>query len=168
MIRQCMAFGMMLLAGVFGVTVNPVAANEATVDLYEAKYNPYFVGRQQRDNLIVVNHSEIVPLRVRATAYDPFSGEELDVQRAEIPAGMGERLVITETHPAPHASQLIVEVEVPIRPSASVEADAVAGEIAPEPPFSLTRVLTTQRDETVLQIIGEPKLLESRMADDME
>jgi hypothetical protein len=162
MIRRLTVFGMMLLAGVLGVTANPLAANEELVDVYEARFSPYFIGRQQLDNLIVVNHSEDALLRVRATAYDPFSGEELDVQRAEILPGMGERMAITETHPAPHASQLLVEVEIPIRPLSSVEADTLAGEIVPEPPFSLTRVLTTQRDETVLQVVGKPKLRETQ------
>lgn len=162
MIKQLATFGITLLAGIVGVVANPLIANAETVDVYETRFNPYFIGRQQRDNLIIVNHSDTVPLQVHATASDPFSGEELDVQKAEIRPGMGERMVITETYPAPHASQLVVEVKVPIRTTPSVEVDTVSEEIAPEQPFSLTRVLTTQRDETVLQIIGEPKLLETQ------
>lgn len=151
--RQLSLFGIMMM-GILTMTGTSVLAADAI--MYETKFDPYFIGRQQRDNLIVVNHSgreQPYSLQVGATAYDPFTGEQLDVQRADIAQGAGARVSLTETYPAPHASQLVVKVDV--------VGDGLGADVISEHPFSITRVLTTSRDATVLQVIGDPTLLTS-------
>jgi hypothetical protein len=113
-------------------------------------------GRQQRDSLIVVNHfrrDNPYSLRVEATAYDPFTGEPLDSQRADVTQGEGAKLTLTETYPNPHASQLVVTIEVDLNGRGGLDADVIA-----DPPFTITRILTTRRDATVLQTKGYPTL----------
>ena len=138
------------------------AMTTATIaKMYEIKFDPYFIGRSQRDNLIVVNHfsaAQPYSLRVVGTAYDPFTGEQLDSQTVEvIPAGQGVRIPFTVTHPEPHASQLHVKVEVFYDDTDFiVDGDKPGAEVTPDPPFTITRILTTHRDATILQINGVP------------
>jgi hypothetical protein len=76
--------------GTFDVTLT-VTDETGTVDsgmttatiagMYEIKFDPYFIGRSQRDHLIVVNHfsaTQPYSLRVEGIAYDPFTSEQLD------------------------------------------------------------------------------------------
>ena len=138
------------------------AMTTATIaGMYEIKFDPYFIGRSQSDNLVVVNHfsaAQPYSLRVVGTAYDPFTGEQLDSQTVDvIPAGQGVRIIITDTHPEPHASRLVVQVEVFLNGAAVIvggEGLGVDGHLYP--PFSITRVLTTRRNATLLQIKGVP------------
>ena len=153
--RQLTFLGIVMMWILVMVTT-PILADDVVMR-YETKFNPYFIGRQQKDSLIVVNHSKRYHLSVVAMAYDPFTGEHLDAQEARIPAGEGARMVITETYPAPHASQLIVQVKVvPDGSGAFVGDDGPGTDVISDPPFSITRVLTTHRDATLLQIIGDP------------
>jgi PKD repeat protein len=143
------------------------AMTTATIaEMYEIKFDPYFIGRSQRDNLIVVNHfsaAQPYSLRVVGTAYDPFTGEQLDSQTVEvIPAGQGVRIPITDTHPEPHASQLVVQVEVFYDDTSIIvdgDGPGPGGEVTPDPPFTITRILTARGDATLLQFKGVPVLL---------
>ena len=141
------------------------ARTTATIaGMYEIKFDPYFIGRSQSDNLVVVNHfsaAQPYSLRVVGTAYDPFTGEQLDSQTVDvIPAGQGARIVITDTHPEPHASQLVVQVEVFYDDTGIiVDGDGLGAEVTPDPPFGITRILTARGDATLLQIKGVPALL---------
>jgi hypothetical protein len=148
--RQLAFLGIMMIMGVLAMASAPVLAADTV--MYETKFDPYFIGRQQRDNLIVVNHfgsDNRYSLRVEATAYDPFTGELLDTQSAAVPQGQGVRMPLTLTYPNPHASRLVVTVEVDLNGGA-FDVDT--------PPFTITRILTTGRDATVLQTKGDPTL----------
>lgn len=160
--RRLAFWGIIIMTGIMTIITIPVLATDA--ETYEIKFDPYFIGRQQMDNIIVVNHFNACQshsLRVVGTAYDPFTGDQLDSQTIDVIApGQGVRVPITHTHPEPHASQLVVQVEVihdgngiPVR------ANEICADVTQSPPFSVTRILTTPRDATLLQIKGVPTLL---------
>jgi len=130
-------------------SIIPVFSGSALGEIvtYQVKFDPYFIGKFQQDNVIVVNDSD-VDLNVVAIAYDPITGEELDRQRfAPIPPGRGSWRPLTLTHPEPHASQLVVDV--------NYDAERINGV-----PFTVTRILTNHKTEgTVFQVRGVPVLV---------
>ena len=160
--RQLTFLGIVIMTGILAMTATSVLA--VNVETYEIKFDPYFIGSHQRDNIIVVNHFDAAQpysLRVMGTAYDPFTGERLDSQTVDvIPAGLGTRVPFTDTHPEPHASLLVLRVDVFYDDTGIiVGGDGIGADVIPDPPFSITRILTTRKDETLLQIKGVPILL---------
>ena len=146
--KRRLSLFVIMMMGILAMTGASVLAADTV--MYEIKFDPYFIGRQQRDNLIVVNHLSDYSIKVEGKAYDPFTGKELDSQEVKVRQDEGVRIPFTDTYPAPHASRLVVTVEV------DINGGAIDAEEAP--PFTITRILTTGRDATVLQVIGDPIL----------
>lgn len=139
----------MIMMGILALIALPILSASAAT--YEIKFDPYFIGKFQRDNLIVVNDFADITLRVMATAYDPVTGEQLDSKGFGVDPSEGASQPLTLTHPEPHASRLVVKV---IYEGAGFNGDGI------NPPFSVTRILTNKKTEgTILQVRGVPTLL---------
>jgi len=142
------------------IAIFPILAME---EIYEINFDPYFIGRQQSDCVIVVNFYDArYTMQVDVEAYDPFTGDLLDMQIGErVLSGRGIMVGMTRTIPKPHATRLVVHVKISSGPiDSAVGSAAQDTNNIQEPQFSVTRLLISKKSETILQVKGTHKLLD--------
>jgi hypothetical protein len=137
---------------------------------YRVMFDPLYVGRGHRDTFIVVNlsrgFSHPVPITeyllkdVKVMAFDPFTGEELDMKMVEeIPPGRGDEIVITVTIPRAHASLPVVLLTVsPVNNQLPQNKELDINNVN-DLPFLVTRLLVDRKHRTILKERGIPILI---------
>jgi len=142
-------------------TLSSLLISRSSIFAAEAQFvvafDPYFIGLHQDDRVIAVNQGES-PIQLFVEAFDPFSGKMLDHRESKIILpGQGGLIAITDTIPQPHASRLMVYVKMyPANEQAVGEQETVTA-FAPDPPFTITRLLVTSKQDTVLHVKGKPQ-----------
>jgi hypothetical protein len=134
-----------------GAAVSAETCEDADAARWLVEFAPYFVGRKQRDLVLVENFGQS-PLDVCVQALDPLSGQPLDKRMTTVDGGRGGLIRITTTIPEPHASRLRVLL-FPLQNTDCGVTDPCTPRV--------TRLLVTDKRDTVLQVHGHLQPMES-------
>jgi len=121
---------------------------------FMVSFDPYFIGQKQQDLVLVENFGSS-PVAVRVEASDPISGKLLDSREiVEVTPGGGGLVRVTDTIPQAHASRLMVLIR-PLDNNPPQEQLVTDLSCPPRLPIRVTRLLVTDKLETVLQVKGQ-------------